>query len=145
MIPSSLDMGASSVRTLAATALILLSAQTAWADCDELQRQGEAIMAVLTEAGDRYRPIAAEHLADSLQIKQLQPSVKAVAEAIPETEKMIEVMNKYFDHLISMKDSGCWRAGTDAQQSMLLAIFKGQRDQLVTDLKRMTEFAKQHH
>jgi hypothetical protein len=137
-------MGVSSLKTLAATALILLSTQTAWAACDQLKRQGEANMAVLTEAGDRYRPIAAEHLAGMLQVKDRQPSVKAVSEAIPETERMIGVMNKYLDYLVSMRDGGCWGAGHDAEQSMVITIFKGQRDQLVMDLKQLTEFAKQH-
>jgi hypothetical protein len=132
------------VKALAATVLIFVCAQTAWADCDELKRQGESFTAAATEAGDRYRPIAAEHLADRLQIKDLQPSVKAVSEAIPETERMIAAMNKELDYLVSMRDGGCWGVGHDADQSMLVTLFRGQRDELVTDLKRLTEYIKQH-
>ena len=132
------------MKALAATVLIFVSAQTAWADCDELKREGESITAAADEAGNRYRPIAAEHLADRLQIKDLQPSVKAVSEAIPETERMIAAMNKELDYLVSMKDGGCWGAGHDAEQSMLVTLFRGQRDKLVTDLKRLTEYVKQH-
>lgn len=101
-------------------------------------------MAPLTEAGDRYRPIAAEHLADMLLTRDHQPSVKAVSDAIPETERMIGAMNKYLDYMISVRDGGCWGSESDAAQSMVIKIFKAQRDQLVIDLKRFTEFVKQH-
>jgi hypothetical protein len=132
--------GTISVKTSAATALLFFSAQAAWADCAELKKQYDANMAALTEAGDRYRPIAAEHLADRLLIKDLQPSVKAVSDAIPETERMIAAMDKYFEYMNSMKDGGCYGPAETA----VIAMFKSQRDQLLVDQKRLAEFVKRH-
>jgi hypothetical protein len=42
-----------------------------------------------------------------------------------------------------MTDTLIIQGNFDAAQSMVITLFKGQRDQLVTDLRRFAEFVKQ--
>jgi hypothetical protein len=127
------------IKEFAATALIFLSAQAAWAGCNELKRQAEPSMAAAASAGERYRATGASQVKYKLLSKDDPPSIKVVSEAISETEKMIAAMDRYLDYMNSMKDGGCY--GDDvAAQSGVIVIFKSQRDELIIDQKRFTDF-----
>jgi hypothetical protein len=124
---------------LAATALILLNAQAAWADCTELRRQAEQNMAAAASAGERYRATGASQVKYKLPSNDDPPSIKVVSEAISETEKMIAAMDKYLDYMNSTKNDGCYGENVGAQ-SAVIGMFKAQRDELVMDQKRFAEF-----
>ena len=123
----------------AAAAVILLHVQAAWADCSELNQLAEPNMAALASAGDHYRATGVSQVKYRLLGKADLPPNEVVIKAISETSKMIEAMEKYLDYMNSMKNGGCYGENVGAQSAGIVML-KAQRDELVMDQKRFTEF-----
>lgn len=114
------------MKAFAATALLLLCAPSAWADCADLNSQALPKKAALQAAADEYKNSIVSHLRDMKSNKD-QPPLVAIAEGVVETSKMIAALDDMIDYLHSILDAGCF--GKDANQwSMAIAKFETQRD-----------------
>jgi hypothetical protein len=126
------------VKRFAATALSVLYAQAAWADCDELKRQAEPKMAALTEVANRYRATGALEAKFKLLGRDYFPPVNVVSEWVSEADKMLAAMDNYLIYANAVK--GCWGPATESAQSMVIVVFKSQRDDLLKEQKGFSEY-----
>jgi hypothetical protein len=96
-----------------ATVLLVLHAQSAWADCAELNRQAMPNKAALQRATNVYKSSVVSHLQEILNDTG-PPPINAISEGVAETSKMITAMDKFIAYLHSVKDAGCFGKETDA-------------------------------
>jgi hypothetical protein len=109
------------MKTLVATILLVLHAQSAWADCAELNRQAIPNKAALQRATDEYKKSAVSDLRETLKDTG-PPPINVLSEAVAETSKMIAAMDKFIGYLHSVKDTGCFGKDADAWSAAIIQM-----------------------
>jgi hypothetical protein len=109
------------MKALVATILLLVHAQSALADCADLNRQALPNKAALQAATDEYKGSVVSHLRDMLNDKD-PPPINAISEGVAETSKMITAMDKFIGYLHSVKDAGCFGKDADAWSRAIIQM-----------------------
>ena len=123
--------GEAAMKALVATAFLLLNAQSAWADCTELNRQALPKKATFQAAADEYKNSIVSHLRDMINNKE-QPEIVAIAQGVVETSKMIAAFDDTISYLHTVMDAGCF--GKEASGwAAAITKFENQRDGMRKD------------